>query len=159
MITIKPQYVVEIYPEERWFPKAENLGRRYKMAYDDAYYIKEKILELKRKGELEDVNFVVVQNKDVYKTPDGEEFSSIYQALAHWFEYEERYVYSYKGIFDQTTTSSVTSFKDLIEAAYRDPVDFKLISAKPELSKEQQEFLEKVVQLGLEERAMRSLAE
>lgn len=62
-----------------------------------------------------------------------------------WYDDEENQLYCFP------------SFKRLIEIAYNAPIGFRLLEAHPELTKEQQEFLEKVLEYATNEFIMSAL--
>lgn len=101
------------------------------------------------------------EEKNYYKTSDGTPVETLFDALVRELGYEEiqeSYTVRIKdNMFGCFESIVVNSFRELIETAYRNPNEFKLISAKPELTPKQKEFLQKVIELGMEELIMKKL--
>ena len=79
-------------------------------------------------------------------------FESLYEALDTVLDGPTiGYKYRYERPSDNGvgTSGTVDSFKELIETAYRDPHKFELVRAVPELTTEQQEFLQRVLEAAV----------
>jgi hypothetical protein len=109
------------------------------------------------KRHVDDVERVYTKQEYLYEV-DGEEFETFYEALEYKYEPEDieksilpTYSYRYKRPNDDCgSCSSTNDFKKLIEEAYRNPWEFTVNNAEQILTKEQQKFLQNVINVGLE---------
>jgi hypothetical protein len=110
------------------------------------------------KRHIDNVSYVSIDQKQVYEDEDGNEFDTLYEALAsHYDEYNTtpHYNFEYKRPSDNGvgTLSSVNNFQELIEEAYRQPWSYNLTFAYPTLDEGQIEFLSKVIEAGLKDKS------
>lgn len=78
----------------------------------------------------------------------GVEYDSLFDALSarYGFEADNCYTYRHKRSKDDIfSTGTVWSFQGLAEAAYDNPREFEVTSAFPELTDEQKEFLQAIL--------------
>lgn len=106
------------------------------------------------KRHVDDIGWTYIEQKGLYETEDGEQFETLYDALAHLYdEYGcvAQYEYRHHAPNQQYgTRGRAKSFEDLIVAAYQEPHNFEVI--RGELSPEQQKFLTRVIDAALDER-------
>jgi hypothetical protein len=148
MIKIKATNECEVVvtPEKVWFGE-RSPEREYQ-------YCKE--IENSIKRHVDGVKHTWINQKHVYEA-DGYEFDTLFEALEYlyWDDTYEYYTYRFKRPSDNGvgTRGTVYSFRELIEKAYKNPWDFTVLEAEPELSERQKEFLKNVIEGGLQDKA------
>jgi len=149
MINMKKTNVSEVVviPEKPWLRE-----RTAEEEYRKAEQLKESI-----ERHVDDIGEIFINTKYTYEDEKGIEYNTLYDALAaKYFDADDEY-YEYRYVRPSDngvgTRGHVYSFKELIEEAYQYPWSFEIKVADQELTKEQNEFLQKVIEAGLQEKS------
>ena len=117
---------------------------------EDEYSLAQEI-ESQIKRHIDDIQYTNINQKRVYEDEVGNEYETLFDLLEDKFnETSHPYRYRYERPSDKGigTSGSTYDFKELIETAFSNSHKFEVTSGN--LTDEQNKFLNKVVEVGLE---------
>lgn len=143
------QIVIEVQPRNAGNFGYIRISGRERSVYEE-YRLAQQI-EQDIKRHVDDVEYTNINQEYVYEDEDENEYDSLFDLLDHYFNeayvrYEYRYIRpSDKGV---GTRNYTYDFRELIEAAFRNPNGFEVISGH--LTDGQKQFLNNVIVAAVE---------